>query len=360
MNKKALIAMSGGVDSSVAAYLMKEKGFDCIGVTMKLFYNEEVGIPKDHSCCSIDDIDDARRIATLLGMPYYVLNFTDGFEENVIQNFIYAYEHGMTPNPCIDCNRFMKFNLLFDKARELGYEYVVTGHYSSIEYIEETGRYVLKKAADPSKDQSYVLYSLTQEQLAHTLFPLGGMNKTDARNIAERHGFINAHKHDSQDICFVQSGTYADFIEHFTGKTYPEGDFLDLEGNVLGRHKGIIRYTIGQRKGLGIASTEPYYVAAVDVQNNTVTLAREQDLYSSALEAGNLNLISVASIEGEMKIKAKVRYRQVEQPATVTQIAPDRIRVVFEAPQRAITKGQAVVLYDGDVVVGGATIDTIM
>lgn len=360
MNKKALIAMSGGVDSSVAAYLMKEKGFDCIGVTMKLFYNEEVGIPKDHSCCSIDDIDDARRIATLLEMPYYVLNFTEGFEENVIQNFIYAYEHGMTPNPCIDCNRFMKFNLLFDKAKELGYEYVVTGHYSSIVYIEETGRYVLKKASDPSKDQSYVLYSLTQEQLAHTMFPLGGMNKTEARRIAEEHNFINAHKHDSQDICFVQSGTYADFIENFTGKTYPEGDFIDLEGNVLGHHKGIIRYTIGQRKGLGIASTEPYYVAAVDVVNNTVTLAREQDLYSTTLEAGNLNLISVASIEGEMKIKAKVRYRQVEQPATVTQIAPDRIRVVFDQPQRAITKGQAVVLYDGDVVVGGATIDAIM
>ena len=359
MNKKALIAMSGGVDSSVAAFLMKEKGYDCIGVTMKLFYNEDIGTPKEHSCCSIDDVEDARRVAARLEIPYYVLNFTDGFEENVIQNFVTAYEHGLTPNPCIDCNRFMKFDLLFKRAQELGYDYVVTGHYSTIEFDETSGRYQLRKAKDPGKDQSYVLYSLTQAQLAHTMFPLGGMHKEDARKIAEEHGFINARKHDSQDICFVQNGSYADFIEQFTGKTYPEGDFIDLQGNVLGRHKGIIRYTIGQRKGLGIASSEPYYVYGVDVTKNTVTLAREQDLYSRGLEAGNLNLISVPTIEGEMSIKAKVRYRQTEQPAIVTQIAPDRIRVIFDEPQRAITKGQAVVLYDGDYVVGGATIDTV-
>lgn len=359
MKKKALIAMSGGVDSSVAAYEMIQQGYECIGMTMKLFYNEDIGIPREHSCCSLDDVEDARRVATSLGMPYYVLNFTEGFESSVIRHFIEAYENGITPNPCIDCNRYMKFDKLFQRAKELGYDYVVTGHYSHIEYNEETGRYLLYKAADSTKDQSYVLYSLTQEQLAHTAFPLGNLTKTRVRQIAQEHGFINAHKHDSQDICFVQNGTYADFIEKFTGKTYPEGDFIDLEGNVLGRHKGIIRYTIGQRKGLGIASTEPYYVAKVNVKDNTVTLARDCDLYTSVLEANDLNLISVPAIEGKMRVKAKIRYRHTEQPATVTQIGPDRIRVVFDEPQRAITLGQAVVLYQDRLVVGGGTIVSV-
>lgn len=362
--KRALIAMSGGVDSSVAAYLMVKDGYDCIGITMKLFAGNDIEVVDTHSCCSIDDIEDARRVANSLNMPYHVLNFTQGFEEKVINNFINCYENGITPNPCIDCNRYMKFDILFNKAKELGYDYVVTGHYSTIKYDENRNRYILYKADDPSKDQSYVLYSLTQEQLKATCFPLGGMEKSRVRQIASENGFINANKHDSQDICFVKNCTYAEFIENHTGKTYPEGDFLDTSGNIIGTHKGIIRYTIGQRKGLGIASTEPYYVKEVNVNANTVTLARDEELYSTSLEAYNLNLISVDSLpplgEEGLKVRAKVRYRQVEQPAKVWALPNNRIRVIFDEKQRAITKGQAVVLYNGNEVVGGATIDTIL
>ena len=356
MNKKAIIAMSGGVDSSVAAFLMKEKGYECIGATMKLFQNEDVVVCREHTCCSLDDVEDARSVARALEMPYYVFNFSDRFKEEVMEKFVCSYENGCTPNPCIDCNRYLKFEKLFLRAKELSYDYVVTGHYAQIEYNEETGRYLLKKSVDLSKDQSYVLYSLTQDQLAHVQFPLGGMHKTEAREIAEAQGFINARKHDSQDICFVVNGKYSDFIEQYREKTYPEGDFVDLEGNVLGRHKGIIRYTIGQRKGLGLSLKESMYVVAVDPVKNQVILGKNDDLFSRELVANDVNLISVDHIEGEMRVKAKVRYRHEEQWATVTQPEPDKIRVVFDEPQRAITCGQAVVLYDGDVVVGGATI----
>ena len=227
MNKKAIIAMSGGVDSSVAAFLMKEKGYECIGATMKLFQNEDVVVCREHTCCSLDDVEDARSVARALEMPYYVFNFSDRFKEEVMEKFVCSYENGCTPNPCIDCNRYLKFEKLFQRAKELSYDYVVTGHYAQIEYKEETGRYLLKKSVDLSKDQSYVLYSLTQDQLAHVQFPLGGMHKTEAREIAEAQGFINARKHDSQDICFVVNGKYSDFIEQYREKTYPEGDFVD-------------------------------------------------------------------------------------------------------------------------------------
>lgn len=356
MSEKALIAMSGGVDSSVAAYLMKEQGYDCIGVTMKLFANEDVGVSKEHSCCSLDDVEDARSVAYSLHIPYYVFNFSDRFREDVIDHFIEAYENGRTPNPCIDCNRYLKFDKLFLRARELGCEYVVTGHYARIELDNQSGRYLLKKAADETKDQSYVLYALTQEQLAHVQFPLGGMEKAQARQIAEEQGFINAKKHDSQDICFVQDGKYSDFIEQFTGKSYPEGNFVDKAGTILGKHKGIIRYTIGQRKGLGISSENPLYVVEVDPDKNEVLLGDNADLFSTTLIARDINLISVASIKEPLRVKAKVRYRHKEQWATAEQLDADTIRVVFDEPQRAITAGQAVVLYDGDSVVGGGTI----
>ena len=359
MEKKAIIAMSGGVDSSVAAYLMKKDGFDCIGVTMKLFTNDEIGVSREHTCCSLDDVEDARNVAHKLDMPYYVFNFADKFETDVIDRFICAYEHGCTPNPCIDCNRFLKFDKLYHRAQELGCDYVVTGHYARIEQDEKTGRFLLKKGLDPTKDQGYVLYAMTQEQLAHTIFPLGAMNKTETRQIAEEQDFINARKHDSQDICFVQNGCYADFIQKYTGKNYPGGDFGDVNGNVLGRHKGIIRYTIGQRKGLGLALKEPMYVKEVNTENNTVVLAREEELYDKVLTADDVNLISVEEIKEPMRVKAKVRYRQPEQWATVTQTGADEIRVEFDEPQRAITKGQSVVLYDGDVIVGGGTIKTV-
>lgn len=356
MNHKALIAMSGGVDSSVAAYLMRKQGYECIGATMKLYHNEDICIPKDHSCCSLDDVEDARAVATSMDIPYYVFNFSERFKEEVMDKFVHCYECGITPNPCIDCNRYLKFEYLYNRAKELGYDYVVTGHYAQIKYDASIGRYLLCKAVDVSKDQSYVLYSLTQDQLAHTQFPLGGMPKSKTREIAEQQGFINAKKHDSQDICFVQNGNYAEFIEDYTKKTYPEGNFVDVHGNILGRHKGIIRYTIGQRKGLGLSLKEPMYVMEINTTDNTVVLGRDADLFTDTLIANDINLISVPRIDGEMRIKAKVRYRHTEQPATVTQIDDDTIKVVFDEPQRAITKGQAVVLYDGDIVVGGGTI----
>ena len=354
---RAIIAMSGGVDSSVAACIMKERGYDCMGVTMKLFSNDDVGVSREHTCCSLDDVEDARSVARRLDMPFYVFNFSDLFEECVIDKFIRAYENGATPNPCIDCNRYLKFDKLYRRAKELGYDCVVTGHYARIGRDEESGRYLLKKALDTNKDQSYVLYNLTQEQLSHTMFPLGELTKPEVRELAEKHGFINFNKPDSQDICFVVNGRYGDFIEEHTGKKYPEGDFVDMDGNVLGRHRGVIRYTIGQRKGLGLALPEPMYVCRVDVEKNTVVLGRNADLFTDRLTARDINLISVPSIDEPMRVKAKVRYRQPEQWATAVQTGEDELTVKFDEPQRAITKGQSVVLYDGDVVVAGGTID---
>lgn len=356
MSKKAIIAMSGGVDSSVAALLSKEQGYDCIGVTMKLFSNNDIGIPRERSCCSLDDVEDARSVAYKLGIPYYVFNFSEHFEKEVINRFISAYENGTTPNPCIDCNRYLKFDKLYQRAKELKCDFVATGHYARIERDTASGRYLLKKARDADKDQSYVLYSMSQEQLAHTLFPLGGMTKPEVREIAEAHGFVNARKHDSQDICFVQNGSYADFIKKHTGSVYPEGNFVDSAGNVLGHHKGIIHYTVGQRKGLGISLAEPMYVCAVDVGSNTVILGKNSELYTKKLTAKNINLIALSGIEKPMRMKAKIRYRQAEQWATVVQSDSDTLIIEFDEPQRAITKGQAVVLYNGDTVVGGGTI----
>ena len=348
--------MSGGVDSSVAALLMLEQGYDCTGVTMKLFSNDDVGVPKLHSCCSLDDVADARSVAANLGMPYYVFNFADRFEHDVIDRFVNAYVHGQTPNPCIDCNRYLKFDQLFVRAQELGCDYVVTGHYAQIGYDDTKGRYLLRKAVDPLKDQSYVLYSLTQKQLAHVQFPLGGLHKTEVRALAEKHGFVNAHKHDSQDICFIKEGTYADFIEARLGRKFPAGNFVDESGRVLGRHKGIIHYTVGQRKGLGLALPQPMYVKEIDTQNNAVILATNDGLFTKNVTAKNINLIDCYTITGQRRIKARIRYHHAEQWATVTQPDADTLSIIFDEPQRAITKGQSVVMYDGDIVVGGGTI----
>ena len=344
--KSALIAMSGGIDSTVAALLMQQDGAECAGATMKVF--EE----------GAKTVADARAVALSLGMTFYEFDFMRQFAEDVINPFIAEYRRGHTPNPCIICNRHLKFGSFLDKALELGMDCIVTGHYVQNE-CNENGRYLLKKGADAAKDQSYVLYSLKQEQLKHIKFPLGELTKPEIRKIAEEQGFVNAKKKESQDICFVpknQTGDYADFIEKYTGKTFPDGDFVDTSGNILGRHKGIIRYTIGQRRGLGLALKEPMYVLDKNVDNNTVILCRDEELYAKSLTAHDINLIPFDRIENRIRIKAKVRYNQTEQPAVVEQTGDDTLHIEFENPQRAITRGQAVVLYDGDVVVGGGTI----
>lgn len=352
-----MIAMSGGVDSSVAALLMKKRGYDCIGVTMKLYDNGEIAVCTDKTCCSAQDVEDARQVADRIDIPYYVYNFTGRFREEVIDRFIDAYEHGRTPNPCIDCNRFMKFGALFQKAEELGCSKVVTGHYVRVRYDEETGRYQLLKGLDPEKDQSYVLYQMTQEQLAHAAFPLGELTKAETRQLAEEAGMDNARKRESQDICFVPDGKYADFIEFFTGKQFPPGNFIDQEGNILGEHKGIIRYTIGQRKHLGIALQKPAYVCRINPEDNTVQLGSNEDLFTTELAAGDVNLIALEEIREPIEVLARVRYHQKEEPATVVQLDKNRIRLTFHKPQRAITPGQSVVMYQGDLVIGGGVIE---
>ena len=351
---KVLIAMSGSVDSSVAAFLMKEQGCDCIGATMKLFHNEDIGVKSSRTCCSLEDVEDARSVAFHLGIPYYVFNFSDDFRERVIDRFIAAYERGATPNPCIDCNRYLKFERLYERARILGCDAIVTGHYARI--VFENGRWLLKKALDESKDQSYVLYSLTQEQLAHTRLPLGALHKSETRRIAEEQRFYNAGKPDSQDICFVPDGDYAGFIARYTGHGCPTGDFVDESGQVLGRHKGIVHYTVGQRKGLGIAADAPLYVKRIDAQENRVVLSGSDALFSRELTANDFNWIACDTPPRELRATARVRYHQREQAATVTVLPDGRVHLVFDEPQRAITPGQAVVLYDGDTVLGGGTI----
>ena len=355
--KKAIIAMSGGVDSSVAALLTKESGDECIGATMKLYNNEDIGVHREKTCCSLDDVEDARSVAYQMDMPYYVFNFTADFHTEVMDRFVDAYENGCTPNPCIDCNRYLKFDKMFHRMQEIGYDYIVTGHYARVEYDEKRDRYLLKKAEDDTKDQSYVLYMLTQEQLAHVKLPLGGLRKDQVRVIAEKHGFINARKHDSQDICFVPDGDYAAAVERLTGARSEPGRFVDAHGNVLGTHRGIIHYTIGQRRGLGIAAEAPLYVCGIDVPNNEVVLGRNADLFSTELDASGCSWISGDVPQQPLRVTARIRYRQPEQPCTVTVTGADTVHVSFETPQRAITRGQAVVFYDGDTVLGGGTID---
>lgn len=354
--KKALIAMSGGVDSSVAALLMQQKGYECVGATMKLFENEQAGVKREKTCCSLDDVEDARSVAYRLHMPYYVFNFTANFEKEVMDRFVHAYENGCTPNPCIDCNRYLKFEKLYQRMQEMQMDTIVTGHYARVAYDEVSGRYLLKKGLDSSKDQSYVLYNLTQEQLAHTQFPVGELSKHQVREIAEEYGFLNADKPDSQDICFVPDGDYAGFIERYTGKSPETGAFLDPAGNRIGTHRGVIHYTIGQRKGLGISAPHPLYVCGICPADNTVTLGYSENLFSRKLTASDVNLISCDSIETPIRIQAKIRYRHPAQPATAWMTPDGTLHVEFDEPQRAVTCGQAVVLYDGDTVVGGGRI----
>lgn len=353
---KALIAMSGGVDSSVAALLTKEKGLECIGCTMKLYEAEDTDLEvcDSRTCCSLDDTEDARSVARRLGMKFYVFNYKDEFREKVMEKFAASYELGMTPNPCIDCNNYLKFGKLHERAQVLGCEYVVTGHYARIEKAGD--KYVLKKALDESKDQSYVLYGLTQEKLAHTLFPLGELTKTEARAIAEKNGFVNANKPDSQDICFVPDGDYAKVVEKITGNAPVPGSFVDKKGKVLGEHKGIINYTIGQRKGLGIAMGHPVFVCEICPGDNCVVIGENEDLMKREVSVSNFNWISGDIPKEPVRCLAKTRYRMKEQPATAYALDDGKVRIVFDEPVRAITKGQSAVLYDGDTVLGGGEI----
>lgn len=353
---KVLIAMSGGVDSSVAANLLKNQGYDCVGCTMRLYENDMIGKDLFETCCSKKDTDDARAVSEKIGIPYYIYHYENIFREKVIDSFVNNYEKGLTPNPCIECNRHLKFKYLFEKMKELNCDYLATGHYGIIEYNEESKRYLLKKAKDQKKDQSYVLYTLTQDQLSHILFPLGNYTKDETRQIASDMEFVNAKKHDSQDICFIPDGDYAKFIENYRKKAFPCGDFVDDNGKVVGQHKGIIYYTIGQRKGLNISSDSPYYVTDIDPVNNIVYLSHGENLFKKELKANNINLISVPKIDGEMRAKAKIRYRHTEADCIVKQTEEDELTVIFDEPQRAITKGQSVVLYDNDIVIGGGII----
>ena len=354
--KKALVAMSGGVDSSVAALLSMEQGLDCTGSMLKLFSNEDIDERRDGSCCSLADARDARAVALSLGIPFYVFDFKDEFKKRVVRRFIEAYQNGETPNPCIDCNRFLKFDKLLQRSKELGMDYIVTGHYAQIKYDTGSGRRLLIKGADSSKDQSYVLYSMTQEQLSRTIFPLGGLHKPDVREIAARHGFVNAGKRDSQDICFVPDGDYAGFIRLHTGGSCPRGRITDVHGNDLGEHKGIVYYTVGQRRGLGLSAETSLYVLEIRADSNTVVVGTDDELYGKSLTARDINLIATDRLDGVLRVSARIRYGHKEQPATVCQLDDDTLRVEFDEPQRAITRGQAVVLYDGDVVIGGGTI----
>jgi tRNA-specific 2-thiouridylase len=365
--EKAVVAMSGGVDSSVAAWLTLEQGADCIGVTMKLFDTDDVHGSGSYSCspgpsvphngcCSLADVTDAKLVAHRLGIPHYVLNFADDFRDQVIRRFIETYEAGATPNPCIDCNRYVKFARLLQRAKQLGFDAIVTGHYARVAKDAGSGRFLLKKGMDGKKDQSYVLYAMTQEQLACCRFPLGELTKREVRDIAAARGFGNAKKQDSQDICFVPDGDYGGFIERYTGKRYPGGDVLDQNGVVLGRHKGFVRYTLGQRRGLGVAAGIPLYVAGKSAADNTVTLGPDSSLYTKFLIADQINLIACAELKKPLKVAVKTRYLQAEQDGVAEQTGPGSIRVDFDKPQRAVTPGQAVVFYDGDVAVGGGTI----
>lgn len=350
--EKALIAMSGGVDSSVAAYLVKEAGYECIGATMRLFDGED-GIG-DSKCCSLDDVLDAKSVAHKMGIPHHTFNFKGDFEKEVISRFIADYERGATPNPCIECNRHLKFEALYDRGRALGCDYIVTGHYARIENTD--GKFHLFRAKDTSKDQSYVLYSLTQELLSTTLFPLGALSKNETRQIAEAQGFCVSDKPESQDICFIPDGDYAAFISRRTGKKYPEGNFVDSDGNILGRHKGIINYTIGQRKGLGIALGAPAYVKSIDTVNNTVVLCKNEELFTDTLDAYDFNWISGEVPDSAISCSAMVRYRGALKPATVMPTGQNTVHINFHEPQRAVTPGQAVVLYSGNEVLGGGKI----
>ena len=356
MGKKVVVGMSGGVDSSVAAYLLKQQGYDVVGVTMQIWQDEShEEIEKKGGCCGLSAVDDARRVAAMLDIPYYVMNFKSEFKRDVIDYFVREYLAGRTPNPCIACNRYVKWESLLTRSIQIGADYIATGHYARICELPN-GRYAIRNSVTAKKDQTYALYNLTQEQLKRTLMPIGDYTKEQVRKIAEDIGLMVAGKPDSMEICFVPDNDYASFIEKETGVTSVPGDFVDVDGNVIGKHKGVIHYTVGQRKGLGIALGKPAFVVAIRPEQNQVVIGEDRDVYTEKLYANNLNFMSVGNITEPVHVKAKIRYSHEGAYCTVRKIDSDTIECIFDQPVRAVTPGQAVVLYDGEYVLGGGTI----
>lgn len=356
MSKRVMIGMSGGVDSSVAALLLKEQGYEVVGATFRLFNEGDLPVSGPSRCCSIDDVNDARLVCDKIGIAHYVLNYKELFREKVVEEFVRAYLAGTTPNPCILCNRHIKFDAFLRQAQSMGFDYIATGHYARIGYDDKNAVYTLRRADVPGKDQSYVLYHLTQHTLAHMLMPLGEYDKHTVRDIARSKGLTIADKPDSQDICFVPNGDYGEFIERYTGTPLRAGEFVDRAGKVLGRHKGIAHYTVGQRKGLGISLGKPAFVVDIDAATGHVTLGEESEVFSRTLIAGDVHMLDGKMIEKPLACTAKIRYSHREERAMVTPLPSGCVRVEFEAPQRAVTRGQSVVFYDGDLVLGGGTI----
>ena len=353
---RVVVGMSGGVDSSVAAWLLKEQGYDVIGVTMQIWQDEDAcSVEENGGCCGLSAVEDARRVAAVLDIPYYVMNFKDEFRNQVIDYFNAEYLNGRTPNPCIACNRYVKWEALLNRSLSIGAEYIATGHYARIEQLEN-GRYALRRASVPGKDQTYALYNLTQEQLKRTLMPDGDYSKEQIRRFAAELGLQVADKPDSQDICFVPDGDYASFIEKTTGKKIPEGNFVTPEGKILGRHRGIIHYTVGQRKGLGLALGYPAFVLEIRPETNEVVIGTYEESLTRVLKADQLNFMAVSDLKEPRRVFAKIRYNHKGVWCTVEKTGEDEITCVFEEPIRAVTPGQAVVLYDGEYVLGGGTI----
>ena len=356
--KRVVCAMSGGVDSSLTAALLLEQGYDVIGVTMRLSDENRDADPCDRGCCSLSSVDDARRVCEILGIPHYTMNFRDMFREKVIDYFLADYAKGWTPNPCIACNRYVKFEGLLGKALELGATYVATGHYARIEQ-DAAGRFLLKKGVDGAKDQSYALYHLNQSSLAHFIMPLGAYTKVRTRELAEQYHLPVAHKPDSQEICFVPNDDYKAYLRAKEPECLVPGDIVDRAGHVLGHHEGVPLYTIGQRKGLGIAAPEPLYVVALDMEKNQVIVGGKDDVYAKGLIAGDLNWIAIDALTGPIRASVKVRYGKREGLATIAPEGEGRVAVTFDEPQRAITPGQSAVFYDGDTVIGGGIIEGV-